>query len=111
MDAGRGTQIKAALDARVAEIRRQHRSEQPASGQQQPPAKQGPADDAAWAERFRASLAAASVLSDLDGKRGELGRAIADRVITPATASALGSEYTVRRRELQQQPEPAGATA
>lgn len=116
MASDRADQIKAALDAKVAQIRKQSRNRPKADDRdrQQPKRQQGaqePADDPAWVDAFRASLANASVLSDLDGKRGELGRAIAERRITPDTGTTLSNEYAARRRELQQESEPAGATA
>lgn len=87
-------------------------SRQRETGGRQSPVKEGPGDDTEWVDGYRASLANASHLSALDGKRGELGRAIADRRITPATASALSREYETRRRELiNQETQMAGASA
>jgi len=64
-----------------------------------------PATDEGWVGEFMATLAAAP-LDGLNALRGRIGRAVAERKITPEEGSALSGEVTRRRRELE---EPGGA--
>jgi hypothetical protein len=92
--------LKGLLDARVEEIRaqaREAREQQPAAG---PPGR--PGDDADWVSAFRKSLADAARPSDLDGKRGEVGRAIIENRVTAETGNQLVKEWSARKAELEQ---------
>ncbi len=96
---------KALLDGRVAEIRhRAAKREQAAAGPEQPAVKQGDGD---WAVKFRAMLLAAKHPSDLDGKRGEIGRAVVDRLITSDVATKLAAELGARKTDLEREAVPA----
>lgn len=101
---GRADAAKALLDGRVAEIR--HRAAQRQAAQDSRP---GPQPDGDWAMKFRAGLLGATVPSDLDGKRGEIGRAVVDRLISSDVATKLAAELAVRKNDLER--EMAGATA
>jgi ERF superfamily protein len=92
--------LKNLLDARVEEIRaqaREAREQQPAAG-----AAGRPGDDADWVAAFRKSLAGAEKPEDLDGKRGEVGRAIIENRVTAETGNQLVKEWSARKAELEQ---------
>lgn len=98
----RGDAAKALLEGRVAEIR--HR----AAGRQERQAP-APQPDGDWAVGFRAMLLAAMAPEDLDGKRSEIGRAMAGRLVTSDVATKLAAELTARKNDLER--EKAGAAA
>jgi hypothetical protein len=108
--------VRDLLDARVALLRKHEAGTGQQSRQDAAPGDststgapvpaEGPAEE--WAQRFRAMLAAVKASSDLDGKRGEIGRAVVDRLITSETATTLAAELAARRNELERQ---AGGSA
>ncbi len=59
--------------------------------------------------KFRAMLLAAQHPEDLEGKRGEIGRAVVDRRITNDVATKLAAELVARKNDLER--ETAGAPA
>lgn len=96
----RSDAAKALLNGRVAEIR--HRA---AARQERPGA--APQPDGDWAVGFRAMLLAAKAPEDLDGKRSEIGRAMAGRLVTSDVATKLAAELAARKNDLER--EKAGA--
>ncbi len=86
LDTTKAQAIRRAIKAKVASL---------ADGSQQ----QG--DDQAWVKGFRASLEGLDA-AQLGTKRGVVGRAIADRKITPATGAVLSGEIAQLRRELSE---------
>jgi hypothetical protein len=99
---GDGPKLKALLDARVEEIRARAREASGGGAAGNDSAAAPPGDDADWIAAYRLSLAAAKKASDLDGKRGEIGKAIIDGLLTSGTGRVLAGEYTARRQELEQ---------
>jgi hypothetical protein len=105
----RADAAKALLDGRVAEIRhRAAKREQTAAGREQGPAAKQ-AGDGDWALQFRAMLLAATAPEVLDGKRRDIGRAMAGKLITPDVATKLAAELAARKSDLEH--ETAGTPA
>jgi hypothetical protein len=106
----RAAAAKALLDGRVAEIRhRAAKREQADAAREQSRPANPPAGDGDWAVKFRAMLLAAKRPEELDGKRGEIGRAVVDRLITSDAATKLAAELAARKTDLER--ETAGAAA
>ncbi len=106
----RADAAKALLDGRVAEIRhRAAKREQADTSREHAHAAQAAAGDGDYAVKFRAMLLAAQHPEDLEGKRGEIGRAVVDRRITNDVATKLAAELVARKNDLER--ETAGAPA
>lgn len=106
----RAEAARALLDGRVAEIRhRAAKREQAQAGREQRRAESPAGGDGDWAVQFRAMLLAAKHPGELEGKRGQIGRAVVDRLITSETATKLAAELAARKNDLER--ETAGAAA
>jgi len=99
--------VKDLLDARMEEVREQQRARRQAGDRA---ADGQPADDRAasgraakWAEQFRGRLARAKVAADIEGMRGEVGRAVIDGILDPSLANELVTEWEKLRGQLKGQ--------
>lgn len=94
ISAGHAAQVKAALDARVAEIRIPPNQRARSS---QPQENGDGSDEAAFTRDFMSRLARADADRDFVGMRTELARAVSSRKIAPETANELIEKLNERK--------------
>ena len=88
LDEAKAAAISRAIEVKVASL---------ANGAKHPSGAQASGEDLDWLAAFRASLDGLDA-AQLGAKRGEIGRAVADRKITPDTGATLSGEIAKLRQ-------------